>query len=354
MSEWDSLRERMLAAMPERYQKTVGYPTWDLLNAIAITMQDLKKSQAEAERLLNVDCLSGEALTRYVWQRKGIQRKSATHAAGVLTVTGNGLIEAGALFASKGGVLFAVQETVQITGSGAVRIAAIESGPSGMVGAGTITEIPVTISGITAVINEQATVDGFDAEDDDSLRERFYEALRMPPTSGNIYHYMMWAKEIPGVGGAKVFPLARGPNTVDVILIDAEKQPASDTLIATVQAHIDPQSEGIGAGQAPIGARCYVSAATALPVAVSATVTLLSGWTKEAVMETISRSITEYLQEIAFRQDYVSAGKIAAAINDSDGVLDYTECLVQNGYGNLSLNEREVAILGEVIIRVQG
>lgn len=352
MPDVEKIRDEMLSAMPDTYQKTPGYPTWDIINAVAITAAELSTAQAVAEAKLNVDDLTGDDLTRYVYQRKGIERKPATYAAGVLTVTGAGTVAAGTLFESKGGVQFATAETAEIVGIGSVRIVAVLPGPYGVVGAGAITEMPVTVPGITAITNEQATADGFDAESDDALRERFYEALRRPPTSGNIYHYQAWAKEIPGVGGAKVFPLARGDNTVDVIIIDAEKRPASSALIDAVQSLIDPGSTGKGEGEAPIGAHCYVSAATSLPINVTATVTLLQGWTIEGVTETISRSVTEYLQEIAFRQDYVSSGKVAAAINDSAGVLDYTDFAVQGGVGNVQIGPREVATLGEVVVNV--
>ena len=28
----------------------------------------------------------------------------------------------------------------------------------------------------------------------------------MPATSGNVYHYMQWAREVAGVGDSKIFP----------------------------------------------------------------------------------------------------------------------------------------------------
>ena len=34
----------------------------------------------------------------------------------------------------------------------------------------------------------EVLVDGFDEEDDDALRDRYYEALQEPATSGNVYH----------------------------------------------------------------------------------------------------------------------------------------------------------------------
>ena len=67
--------------------------------------------------------------------------------------------------------------------------------------------------------------------------------------------------EVTGVGGVQVYPLDQGAHTVGVVLVDQFGEPASEELVEQVQTHIDPDSKGIGEGEAPIGAYCYVSAA---------------------------------------------------------------------------------------------
>ena len=47
----------------------------------------------------------------------------------------------------------------------------------------------------------------------------------------------------------------QGVNTVDVVIADNAGQPASPALVKSVQDYIDPDSEGAGRGQAPIGAQ---------------------------------------------------------------------------------------------------
>lgn len=48
-------------------------------------------------------------------------------------------------------------------------------------------------------------IPGEDIETDDALRQRYLDSARRPATSGNKYHYMEWALQVPGVGGARVF-----------------------------------------------------------------------------------------------------------------------------------------------------
>ena len=117
-----------------------------------------------------------------------------------------------------------------------------------------------------------------------------------------------------------------------------------------VQEHIDPGSKGIGEGEAPVGAYCYVSAATALELDLSLTVTMMGGSEEAQVTEAIKAAVAAYLQEIAFAQDYVSYAQIAAAILDAPGVQDFENLTVNGGTGNVPVAAREVAVLGETAV----
>lgn len=340
----------MLEAMPDSYQKTVGFPTYDLLAAAAIPMDDFGQRLSDTERKLDPAELTGAELDSYILSRSGLVRNPATYAEGVLQVTGNGTIRAGDLFESGGGVQFAATQTVEISGSGEVPVRCVVSGTVGNLPAGSITLMPVQIAGIVKVTNAAPTAEGYDAETDQAYYDRFLLNLQTPPTSGNQYHYRSWALEISGVGGVQVYPLGHGANTVDVVIIDTEGQPASEALVEEVQNHIDPGSKGIGEGEAPVGAYCYVSAATALDLDLSLTVTAMAGSEEEQVTEAIKAAVTAYLKGIAFAQDYVSYAQIAAAILDAPGVQDFENLTVNGGTGNVPVAARQVAVLGEAAV----
>jgi len=350
MSDVNTIHSEILRNISDTYQKTTGYPTYDLTRAFAIETLDLLEKAGLVEDKLDVDNLVGNELTRFVEQRKGIERKVATYATCSLTVTGNGTVTKGDLLESTGGIQFAATETKAITTSGTVNVQATISGTAGNVGIGSISKIPVTIAGIASVTNTAAATGGYGEETDDSLRNRYYEALQKPATSGNIYHYEQWAKSVSGVGDAKVFPLWNGDNTVQVVIINSDKGVADSALIGTVQAYIDPNISGTGQGQAPIGAYCTIVSATGVNINVSVTIQLISGYVLSSVITAIEENITSYLQEIAFEQNYVSYGKIANAINDTAGVLDYSKLLVNSGTANIEIAVKEVAILGTVTV----
>ncbi len=348
MYDVNTIHSEILGNISDTYQKTTGYPTYDLTRAFAIEALALLKQAGLVEDKLDVDNLTGDELTRFVSQRKGVKRKEATYAACSLLVTGTGTITTGDLFESTGGIQFAATETKVITTSGTVIVQATVSGSACNVGIGSIKKIPVTIAGITSVTNTASAIGGYDEESDDDLRDRYYEALQKPATSGNVYHYQQWAKSVSGVGGAKVFPLWNGDNTVQVVIIDSHMGVAPLELVELVQEYIDPNISGTGEGQAPIGAYCTVASATGVNIDVTVIVQLMSGYELPSVTSAIKENISAYLKEIAFEQTYVSYGKIANTVNDTEGVLDYSDLLVNSGTANIEIGEKEVAILGAV------
>lgn len=341
----------MLSAMPESYQKTVGFPTYDLLAAASIPMEELAAQLQETAAKLDPANLTGEELESYIKSRSGLVRNPPTYASGILQVTGNGTVNEGDLFESAGGIQFAATATVEISGSGEVPIRCTTPGAAGNLPAGSVTMMPVQIAGIVSVSNSDTLTGGYDAESDAAYYDRYILRLQTPPTSGNQYHYRLWALEVTGVGGVQIYSLGHGDNTVDVVLIDVDGQPADEELIGRVQAHIDPSSKGLGEGEAPIGAYCYVSGAEPKELDLSMTVQTLPGAEQEAVTAAVKAAVAAYLKGIAFAQDYVSYARINAAVLEADGVQDVSGLTVNGATANVAIGERQVAVLGEVSIQ---
>lgn len=360
MSDANTILQGLLDAVPDSYQKTVGFPTWDWLAAASIPMAETDAALEDAKRQLDPANLTGEALDAYIYSRTGQQRTAATYAVGELTVTGSGTVSAGDLFESSGGIQFQATETVTVSESGTVPVRCTTPGPDGDLPAGSITMMPVQIAGIVSVTNPAPTAEGYAEETDEAYFQRFLIRLQTPPTSGNQYHYLSWALEVPGVGGVQVYPLASGANTVGLVIVDQTGAPASSELVEQVQEHIDPDSSGLGEGEAPIGAYCTVSAATAQPVPVSLTVTLAEGAEQETVTQAIQDSVDSYLRAAALeayrpaiktdKSYIISFAQIGAAILATDGVADYESLKVSGGTANLTIPAKYAAVLGEVSV----
>ena len=351
------VENNILNHIPDDYVKDVGTFTRDLTKAFAINSQELEKKIEILFEKLDANNYFGEELERFVFQKKGLHRKQAKASKGELEVKGNGVISIGDIFETDSGTRFKALERKEIIGAGKIRIEAIIAGESGNVGANTIRLIPITIQGIISVNNPQPTYDGYNAETDDSLRERYFIEIQKPATSGNIYHYMQWAREVVGVGDSKIFPLWQGNNTVQIVIIDDNKLAANQELVERVQNYIDPKGEnniswGTGAGQAPIGAYCTVSSATSKKININCTLILKHGYTLEPLKPLIKAEIKKYLKNIAFQRNSVSYAVLSSWILQVEGVQEWTAFTINGGHENISIGEKEIAELGDVSINV--
>jgi len=352
MAKAEVIIQEMLKAVSEGYEKRPGSFIYDALMPAAERFEDTDSTIDATKEKLSIENLSGDELAQRIKERTGIERKEATRAIGSVFVMGTGTIHVGDLFETSGGTQFRSVERRNIAVSGMVKVEAVEAGANGNVPANTITLFPVTLAGFTAVNNISPTEDGFDAESDKDLLTRYYERIRTPATSGNKAHYKSWAKEVPGVGDARVIPLWNGDNTVKIVIIDSDKRPASEAIVKAVQDHIDPGVTGTGEGEAPLGAFTTVTSAAGVPIDVSVTITLSDGYSTQQAIDNILSSLVLYLKEIAFVETIVSYAKVGAAILESEGVEDYSALRVNDGTSNISIQNEEVAVVGTVTVDV--
>lgn len=348
MSRLDNILNRL----PSELDKQPGYLPYDFASGVAIELELIDAQLIRMADLVNVDKLSGEDLTRFVYQRRGIIRKPSSFSIGPLLVVGNGWVKVTDIFETEGGIKFNPTEDTLIAGSGLIEIVALEGGKSGNVPAESIKRIPLTIQGIISCSNPEVTAGGYEVETDEQLRVRYYKAVRKPPTSGNVHQYALWALEVQGVGDAQVIPRWAGKGTVKIIVLDSDFGPPPQTLVNQVQNYIDPNMNGDGTGEAPIGATCTIEGALGKELLISVKVKRQNGFSDVEVQSNISTQINKYLAGIAFKQDYVSFALIGNAVATADGVADYTELLVNGQASNLSLTSSEVALLKTLSIGV--
>lgn len=337
---------RLLANIPDEYDKTEGSFFYD---AEAPVAEELASAYSEQEAILNkgfVETATGEYLN-YKVAEQGIIRKAAIKATATVTVTGaeGASMAIGDLVASDTANYAATEAKTIAAGQTTMDVAVecVTAGSIGNVPVGAIKYFPITLQGLIGVTNALAVTNGYDAETDAALRQRYYEKVQTPATSGNKYHYRNWAKEVAGVGDARVFPLWNGAGTVKVVIIDSNMTGAEAELVTATETYIEEVR--------PIGATVTVASATEKAINVNATLTIdTDNYTLAQVKASIEANITAHLKEIAFIEDYVSYAKIGNIILSTAGVLDYASLLVNSGTANISIAETEVAVLGVVTV----
>lgn len=346
----------LLSNISDKYEKSVGFLTYDINKSTSIELSLIYNSILSLYNKIDVNNLEGDELTKYVFQRKGIIRKEATFAKVELTLTGTGTINEGDLFSTSNNILFESTETKSITNSGTIIAKCTESGTIGMVGADTITQFPITLQGFTDVTNIQGSYDGFEEETDESLRERYYEALQLPITSNNIAHYRKWCRDVAGVSDARIEPLWNGVNTVKAIIINDNKLPASQALIDEVQDYIDPKGTfdgsvwstwGQGYGVSNMGNYLTVESAIQKDITISVTVIKDSQYTLTEIETAIQNNVNEYLKTIAFDEviDYLSYARVGQIILDTEGVGDYSNLTLNGLAQNVTFANNEVGFV---------
>lgn len=217
-----------------------GTFTYDVFAANAIELMKVENELAEAYRANFVQTTWGDYLD-YRAAEHGVYRREANKAIGTLTVTGNGTIPAGTIFATEQGTRFISTAEIIVQNSATIEIEAQKAGVDGNVAANTITQIPLSVPGIESCMNDSATYDGYDEEDDETLRQRLLDKVRLPATSGNPAEYCAWAMSIVGVGAARCVRCPHGAGTVKVVIVDSNFESANAELLERVQTYIDNQ-----------------------------------------------------------------------------------------------------------------
>lgn len=335
----DEIQERMKEQFAKISDKAdyEGSFSRDLINANSIEFEN-----AYAEMKLIIDAaFATTSWGKYLTARCaefGVDRKPAVKAKGEVTFTGGQgvFIPKGSLVSVKNGAQFSTDTELILNaeGEGKVKITCTETGIKGNAQSHTINHLPISISGVTSVDNENATQDGADEETDEALLKRYSVIVRTPATSGNRYHYFNWSMSIPGVGGCRVVPLWNGPGTVKIIIVNSEMQSAGNELVKAVKDYIESVR--------PIGAD--VTVVSPAPKTLNITVDVLGKVDKDKFKKTVNK----YISSKNLDMRYISAAQIGKLLMEQN-ITDYRN-LKLNGDDKVTANENELLSAGEIIV----
>lgn len=336
----DDIQQRMKEAYREISGKTVieGGFARDVINANSLEFEQTYLEMHMMMEASFADTSWGEFLTRKCAEF-GVDRKLATYSVGEATFTGekNRTIPAGTRIGIVGGNQYTTDEEARTDGTGmaTVAITCQTIGSVGNVVENTITDIPISISGIRSVTNAEPTHDGYDEETDEELFARYYVFVRTPATSGNKYHYYNWASEVEGVGAVRIFPRWAGRGTVKVLFLDSNHQTASEELMQKVVEHIEEKR--------PVGAD--VTVASPQPKSVTIDVAIKGTLDTEQLIS----EITEYAKGKGLDLTYISEAQIGDMIMNQSSVEDYVD-LELNGAKRVQFGQEEILAIEGVNI----
>jgi uncharacterized phage protein gp47/JayE len=189
----------------------------------------------------------------------------------------------------------------------------------------------------------ECLIEGENEASDEDIREAYREYVTGSASDGNVNQYKRWCSQYDSIGDYKIIPLWNGPNTIKVSILSSSNKPASEELIAEFQEYLDPNSEGMGNGVAPIGSIVTVSTATELPINVSADITMKSGYSDTTA---IDEAITNYLADIAYKKSVVAYMSVGAMILNTEGVESITNLKINSKTEDIKLSDEQIPIFG--------
>lgn len=327
---YEELLQAMLDRVPSDVDKREGSVIYDALAPCAYFLAQQNFQLDNFIDLVFPDTALGEYLNRAA-EAYNVSRKPATNAVRKMTTSGS--VEIGTRWGINNLVYIVKEEESETEYQ-------VECETPGVIGnqySGAMQPIS-NITGITAELGDIITP-GADEETDEALRERLYAKIRLPATSGNVYHYQQWALEVSGTGAAKVFPLADGPGTVTVLVVDSDKK-ISSSLPETVAAYIETMR--------PIGASVTVKSPEAVTINVKAKIMRDGSKTLEDIQAAYKLAVDSFLRETVFATYRISHAKLGSLLLDIPGVEDFEGFLLNGGTGNVTVGEKQIPVTGTI------
>ena len=355
----ENIKQRILGRLENQLQTREGSYTNDVVSAAAAEICECYHAMDALVPAFYIDESSGAYIDRQA-ATVGVTRKPGTMASCTITFTGDkgAVVPAGAQFYTATGLAFDLQQEVTITGStGHGTLKAVDVGDEYNIGSGEITSTLRNYPGIKSYTNESAD-GGSDPETDKALLDRYLIRMRRAATSGNPYHYQLWASDVPGVGGAKILSKWDGPGTVKVVLADPNMEPPGSGVVEAATAYIEAKR--------PIGPAVTVVAAGAENITVAAAISVDATTSKPEVQQALHDAVAGYLKELATDAymanvdvQYKSLesstytvlyNRIVFLLLSIKGVVDYTSLTVNGLTKNVTIAADKLQVLKGVTV----
>lgn len=354
----DEVYEKMMSVIPADIDKSEGSHHWNMTRGTAYLCAYWAEFiiPEALKTIFPMYCENYASVMEDHAKSRGLVRRAATKANGVLTITGkNGTeIPVGTMFSTTSvddepAVEFVTTAPAKIGAAESVDvdILAVTAGTVGNVPENTIILKANKITGITGCTNASETTGGTDEETVLSLQARIteYDSMQGLSFAGNPSDYKRWAMSVNGVGNAIPIEAQDDTGLVTIVLTDSNGNPANDLLIDEVYNYImrpDAPSERL----APVNAYLSVVPPTTIELNISVTIELEEEATIEDVKTNLLTAMKNYLVE-ATETGEIRWTKVGSAISKVKGVADYKDLLMNGSTDNITIDITHLAVVEE-------
>lgn len=338
---FEYLLERMLNKVPDNLDKREGSIIYNAIAPVAAEFANMYIKLDFTRSMTSVLTSTGTYLDEKV-RENGLERIPATKA--IVKGEFNVNVSIGDRF-NGNSLNYAVTEKVSD------KVFLLECETAGTVGNasnGTLSPINY-VQGFESAEIVSIEIPAIDTETDEELRARYFDSITGSAEDGNVAQYKKWILEYADVGRGRVFPLWNGKNTVKVSILNAENKVASETLVKEFQKYMDPNSEGLGNGVAPIGSIVTVSTATERVINISVDIYLKDGYT---TADGVEQAVRDLFTDLAYTSSAVNFYAVAFAISSCESVAKIANLKVNSAMEDILLGSEEIPVVGTFSVQV--
>ena len=352
-NSYNSILNRLKDKVQSSASKLEGSFTFDNLSSVA---NELAKFYSyDVTTLLDrihVYTATGEDLDKLGKFEHNIQRLEATYEEATFKIfgdTGKTINDGMGIKSEDTEVIFYIKGDYIIGASGTATVTGIAAGKGSgyRLYPGAKLKFLEKYTGLTRVEIDTISSGGYDRESDENYRKRIHEAEANVVGYGNISWYKATAKSVAGVDKVKVIDLARGPGTVDVLIVAKGNEAANEALIKKVKDVIESQRLA--------GADVLVKAANTYPIDINATIRIKAGVNIEDIKKTFNKALNTYFSELDFDTSLkprVSYAKILGLLLNIANVTDVDNMIINKRTESIDIEPGSFPIISGINIGV--
>ena len=352
-NSYNAILYRLKEKIQNPASKIEGSFTYDNLSSVA---NELAKFYSyEVGTLLDrihVDTATGEDLDRLGKFEHNIQRLEATYEEAVFKIygeigktvadgTGIKSEDTGVIFYVRGDYIIGDSGVVTVTGIAAAKGSGYRLYPNAKL------KFLERYIGLSKVVIDTVSSGGYDRESDENYRKRIHESEANVVGYGNVAWYKATAKSVTGVDKVKVIDLARGPGTVDVLIVAEGNEAANESLIKKVKDVIEANKLA--------GANVLIKAATTFPIEINATIRVKNESYLDDIKTAFKKNFNTYLSELDFDttlRQRVSYAKILNILLSIQNVTDVDTMSINKNNVSIDIESGSFPIISGISIGV--
>lgn len=230
---------------------------------------------------------------------------------------------------------------IGVEGVALIPVSAVESGTGSIVAANSVVLMAKPDKKITTVTNPEAITGGTERESNDDFYDRIAAEYQNSMTYlGNDADYERWSKQA-GAGDCIVVPVAEGPGTVKLVLVDGNGQPANEKLVQDVYNYIVSPEDRSARLLPTACSKLICVSATTLKINFKITGLLLDGTTSLEQIKIDFAAAVKAVYTSAKQYGILRYNDVRPIISDIAGVLDFDEFFMDGETKNVRLGSEE-------------